>query len=268
MTDRYDRQSFLGARAQEAIATARVGIVGLGGGGSHLVQQLAHLGFSHYVLYDPDQVEESNLNRLVGATQTDALEHRPKLAVAERVLRALLPEVEIDAFAVRWQDHPLPLRSCDVIVGGLDSLLDRSELEVCARRFLVPYIDIGLGVRRIAPEPPRMSGQIVLSMPGYPCFRCIGFLNEEDLAAEARLYGDAGPRPQVVWANGLLASIATGLVVDLVTDWTESLRAPVYLTYDANSGVVLPHPRLRYAVNRACVHFPDDDIGEPTFTPL
>ena len=63
--DRYSRQSFLGPDSEEYIARCTVAIPGLGGGGSQIVQQLAHIGFQNYVLYDDDVVEESNLNRLI-----------------------------------------------------------------------------------------------------------------------------------------------------------------------------------------------------------
>jgi len=69
--------------------------------------------------------------------------------------------------------------------------------------------------------------------------RCFGFLTEERLSQEAARYGDVGPRPQVVWANGALASTAVGVAVDLLTDWTKALRTPVYLSYDGNRGTVL-----------------------------
>jgi len=54
----------------------------LGGGGSHIVQQLAHLGVGNFVLVDPDHVEETNLNRLVGATNKDAAKATPKTTVS------------------------------------------------------------------------------------------------------------------------------------------------------------------------------------------
>ncbi len=265
--ERFSRQSFLGYEAEAIVATAKIGIVGLGGGGSHIVQQLAHIGFRKFVLYDPDVVEESNLNRLVGASQDDVRKKKPKVAIAGRLIHGLLPNAQIAAIQERWQDRPDELRGCDVICGCLDRLQDRSELEVCARRFLIPYIDIGLGVRTVADERPRMAGQIVLSMPGAPCFRCLGFLNDRDLAEEAGKYGDAGPRPQVVWANGVLAATAVGIAVDLLTDWSQEIRGPVYLSYDGNAGTIASHPRLRY-VPKECVHFSTDDVGEPAYAPL
>src|SRR5262249_54509540 len=67
--DRFSRQSFLGEHSQSAIERGVIGVVGLGGGGGHVVQQLAHVGFLNYRLYDGDGVDESNLNRLVIATE-------------------------------------------------------------------------------------------------------------------------------------------------------------------------------------------------------
>jgi len=264
---RFSRQSFLGATAERAIEQATVGIVGLGGGGSHIVQQLAHIGFTNFVIYDPDRVEESNLNRLIGATREDAQKQRPKVFVAARTIHGLIASPNVTTVAARWQEDVGALRQCDLVFGCLDRLQDRSELEVCARRFVMPYIDIGLGVRIVGDEPPRMAGQVVLSVPGAPCFRCLGFLNERDLAEEAAQYGDAGPRPQVVWANGVLASTAVGIAVDLLTDWTAALRSPAYLSYDGNSGTLTPHPRLRYLRTTSCEHFPADEVGVPDFLP-
>jgi hypothetical protein len=261
---RFDRQSFLGRRSDEIIESARIGVAGLGGGGSHVVQQLAHVGFQHYVLYDNDFVEEHNLNRLIGATAADAVVKVPKIFVASRLILGLQPSAKIQVFERRWQENPGPLRSCDLIFGCVDSYAERRELETCARRYVIPYIDIGIDVHQVGNEPPRMSGQVILSMPGDLCLTCLGFLTDEKLAQEAAHYGAAGPRPQVVWANGIVASAAVAIAVDLLTDWTKSLRAPIYLSYDGNTGVVQPHIRLKYVEHsKGCPHFPASQVGEP-----
>jgi hypothetical protein len=264
MTDgRFSRQSFLGENAQGVIERAVVGLTGLGGGGSHVVQQLAHLGFLNYRIYDPDVVEDSNLNRLIGADSNDAAEGTPKIEVALRVIKGLRPGAVVEAYSQRWQDNPEPLRGCDMIFGCVDGFGERRELEACARRYLIPLIDIGMDVHVVGDEPPRMGGQVILSMPGGPCMFCLGFLNEVTLAREGERYGDAGARPQVVWPNGVLASTAVGLAVDLLTDWTRSLRRVVYMEYDGNAGTVKPHMRLQYLGGEQCSHYPLEQVGDP-----
>src|SRR5438093_1499121 len=119
--ERFSRQSFLGEEGQAAIDRCVVGVVGLGGGGGHIVQQLAHVGFLNYVLYDGDVADESNLNRLVIATEADAANGTPKIEAARGRILAVRASARIEAFQCRWQDRPGPLRTCDVVFGCVDS---------------------------------------------------------------------------------------------------------------------------------------------------
>lgn len=261
ITDRYSRQSFLGDNSENIFSNCSVGIVGLGGGGMHIAQQLAHIGFKNYVLYDAQTIELSNLNRMVGATLEDVKNKLLKIDIAERVIKNLQDNTSILKFPTRWQENPDALRGCDIIFGCVDGFSERSELESCSRRYLIPYIDIGMDVF----PPARVAGQVILSMPGGPCLRCLDFLNEEKMALEAGVYGAAGPNPQVVWSNGALASTAVGVAVNLLTDWSSSLREEVYLSYDGNSNLISVHPKAIYKSYNKCDHYPLDNIGDPIF---
>lgn len=262
MSDRFSRQSFLGPDAERIISSAKVAIVGLGGGGSHVAQQLAHVGFQNFVLYDPDSIESTNLNRLVGGTSIDVAMKLKKTLVLERVIRGLAPVAHVERIDKRWQDEPAPLRACDVIVGCVDGYRERWELQVASRRYLIPLVDIGLDVRTVPPDPPRMSGQVILSLPGGPCMRCMRFITDENMAVEAQRYGDAGANPQVVWANGVLASTAVGLIVELLTNWTARTADHAYLSYDGNACTLAPDGRTRF-IERPCRHFSPCDVGDP-----
>lgn len=266
MTERFSRQSFLGLQAQERIASVTVGVVGLGGGGSHVVQQLAHVGFQRYVLYDPDCVENSNLNRMVGSTLVDALAESSKLLVARRVIYGLQPAARVRAYPCRWQERPEPLKECEIVVGCVDGFRERDELERFCRQYLVHYVDIGMDVHGDA--PPWIGGQVIQSSPGGLCMRCMGFLTERALAQEGGEYGRAGGRPQVVWPNGVLASVAVGLVVDLVTNWTQQARTHAHLKFDGNTVKIEDSVYLQGREPDSCVHFPPSDIGDSVFRPL
>jgi len=97
--------------------------------------------------------------------------------------------------------------------------------------------------------------------------KCMAFLTDDKLGKEAALYGAAGGRPQVVWPNGVLASTAVGLAVDLLTDWTRTLRGPVYLTYDGKRNLLVRHPFMALPV-QACPHYPLDHVGDPILRKL
>ena len=268
-SSRYSRQSFLGEKSERQFANAIVAIIGLGGGGSHIAPQLAHLGFKRFRLYDSQPIEDTNLNRLMGGTAEDVRNATLKTAIAERVIRSIQEDADVEVINKNWQDEPSPLMKADVVFGCVDSFSQRQQLEAFTRRYLQPYIDIGIDVHHVGGEPPQLAGQVILSMPNHLCMTCLGFLTPERLAQEAADYGKAGPSPQVVFANGVVASAAVGICVDLLTNWTQQRRRCVYLSYYENHGIVRPHPRLAYLdMSQSCPHFPESQIGDPEFRPL
>jgi hypothetical protein len=260
---RFVRQSFLGPQSENIVGSARVGIVGLSGGGSHVAQQLAHVGFADFALFDEQRIDESNLHRLVGGTEADVAAKRLKVEIASRTILAVRGRAHVDAIPRRWQDAAEDLRTCDIVFGCLDGFDERRQLEISCRRYLIPYIDIGMDVRSVGAAPARVVGQVMLSLPGAHCMQCLGFLNERTLTQEAQRYGDAGDNPQVVWANGALASTAVGMGVDLLTGWSRRHEDAEYLSYDGNAGTLTPHVRLEFRPQAPCPHHSILGIGDP-----
>ena len=104
-SDRYSRNTALvGARGQDLIFDECVLIAGLGGLGSHVGQQLAHLGVRRFALVDPDEITESSLNRVVGAVPSDAASATPKVVVARRTIQQIQPDAEITLVQSRLDD--------------------------------------------------------------------------------------------------------------------------------------------------------------------
>jgi molybdopterin-synthase adenylyltransferase len=262
---RYERQDFLGKTSDQVLKNLRIAIVGLGGGGAHIAQQLAHVGVGHFVLFDPDRIEESNLNRLVGGSLADVREEEWKVQISSRYILSVNPEADLTLVKQKWQEKATLLRDCDVIFGCVDSFAARNELERVARRYLIPYMDIGIDVHRIDHQY-FVTGQAALSMPGEACLHCMKVLREDLLAREAAEYGDVGGRPQVVWCNGVLASIAVGIMVQLVSPWHDNSRPPCLLEYDGNLHEVRVSSSAQFLRDTFCSHFVlADDLGDPWY---
>lgn len=268
MTDKLNlkRQSFLGKDSENVLGRTRTALVGLGGGGSHIAQQLAHIGVGSFLPIDPDCMEDTNLNRLVGGTMEDVKLGTPKVDIAERVIKAVNPAAEIIKHQANWTEVTAKLRDVDVIFACVDSISCRNELEAFARRFLIPLIDIGMDVYELNGEYS-ISGQAMLSMPGKPCMRCMGLITDEALRKEATRYGAAGEKPQVVWPNGILASIAVGFFMKLVTPWETHKATPLLLEYDGDLQTVSPSNKLA-CLPGFCKHFDSlHELGDPFWTP-
>jgi hypothetical protein len=248
---RFSRNiALFGRDGQERIFAAKVGIVGLGGLGSHVAQQLSYLGVGELTYVDDDVVTLSSMNRVVGAIEADVDETK-KVFVAERVTRQVLSSAKVRSIAERLQSGAArdALSPCGSIFGCLDDDLARLELiELCARA-RVPCFDLATDTGRDA-EGPWYGGRALFSGEGERCPLCMDLLDQDAMArqgmdeaqreVDARIYGveqDALDEtgPAVVGLNGIVASLA---VMEWMV-WVTGLRAPLPLVqYRGKLGIV------------------------------
>ena len=248
----HNRQTILtGKLGQQFLETSEIGIIGLGGGGSHIVQQLALLGVGTIVAVDHDTIEESNRSRLIGSEPDDVKRKILKVEIMRRLVRESNPSIRFKGIEEKFPSEASirALKECDVLVGSLDTLESRKELQKFAWRYLIPYVDIGLTIQfehsALKQIPRRISGQVYDLIPGAACLWCAQFLTEERLLRESGglgptyIQGQQGPA-QVVSFNGVLASQAVSEVLHLITGYSERDRVPNALQFDGITGTVSP----------------------------
>lgn len=133
---RYQRNREMLSLAQQlTLFRSRVAVIGCGGLGGYIIEELARLGIGGIVAVDPDVFQEHNLNRQLYATP-DQLGRKKVEAAACRVA-AVNPAVTFrpvaEAFAE--QNGAELLRGVAVAVDALDSIPARLLLaEMCDRR--------------------------------------------------------------------------------------------------------------------------------------
>lgn len=219
--DAGDRQLLaIGPSGQAALAEATVAVIGISGGGSHVVQQLIHAGVGTLIPVDPDIVDDRNLRRVVGAVHDD-IDRTKKVMIPARLREAVRPEVEVVPM-----DGSFPstesidrLRFADVLVGCVDGWDTRDALNDFALQERIPYVDIGASIPPVRSEGMRVGGQIAIVAPDGPCLRCMGLVTDTRVAAsreQRQGYAEGVDEPQVVSINGTLASEAVTAVLMLV----------------------------------------------------
>jgi len=145
MTDRYSRQilfSAIGEAGQKKIRASKVVLVGCGALGTVSSEMLTRAGIGRLTLIDRDFVEESNLQRQSLFTEKDAHQGLPKAAVAERELRAINSDVEVEGVIedVTWQNIDRLCRDSDLIVDGTDNFETRFLINDLAVKAEIPWI--------------------------------------------------------------------------------------------------------------------------------
>jgi molybdopterin/thiamine biosynthesis adenylyltransferase len=242
---RYHRQTLAwGSAVQAVLATQRVAVVGAGGIGSHVSQQLLHLGVGSVRVIDPDRVEESNLNRTLGARLEDAMHARPKVEVVREVAASLGREeaVEVVARSVLDQDVALELAEVDFIFGCTDNLASRRLLNRVAAQYLIPYVDAGLDLEMFAEGGLRTGGgRVTVVLPDGPCLHRAEVLGTGPEAERGYVRGSADPAPAVVSFNGVVASLAVSTFLGILGAYSDNDHAR-QLLYLPLKGRVMQEP--------------------------
>jgi molybdopterin-synthase adenylyltransferase len=242
----YDRQiRAFGKDGQDVVARLRVGIVGLGGTGSVVAEQLSHLGVSDFVLIDPDVVEPTNLNRLVGSSPEDI--GRAKIDLASALIRRINPSAAVNGLAgdVTRSSVAKRLLDCDFLFGCTDSHGSRAVIQQIAYQYLIPSIDMGSVIAAKDGQVTHVNGRVQLLAPGLPCLICSGLLDSSQVrrdmmtplerANDPYILGGAEPAPAVISLNSTVSSLAVTMFLNVVTEIPGTAR---HLLYDAVEGVL------------------------------
>lgn len=285
---RFARQALIyGDAGQKLFAASNIGIIGLGGGGALLNDQLSSLGVGCLVHVDPESIDITNLPRLVGATRWDALEPlarwlpdatrdrlaRSKVAVARRVARRNNPAVEVTTVrrSVEHADAIEALIGCDYLFLAADTACARLVANAISTQYLIPMTQIGAKVRvdddgnvRDVYSVARVIGR------STGCMWCNGLIDATRLAEEAvsatqranQQYVAEIANPSVKSLNAIGAAWA----VEDFRNWYTGLGSAGQLYAVAHPQV----PRLRASVPRHDTDCPfcGDALGRGTSAPL
>lgn len=240
------RQALLtGSAGERAIHETRLVVVGLSGGGGHIVQQAAHMGFGHVVGIDADRCERSNRGRVVGMSWLDVFLRRRKTEVMRRLVRRINRNVKFTGLPelVPSEKTNEALKAADVVVGCVDNYHARADLQELTLRYGIPYVDVGLRIRAADERSVLIGGNVITSIPGRFCQWCFGFLSQERLDEETggkpRTYFEGQEKQaQVISMNGILASQAMTEVLQLVTGFAGVTGDAVIKKYDGVRGTL------------------------------
>jgi molybdopterin/thiamine biosynthesis adenylyltransferase len=118
----------------------RVAVIGCGGLGGHLIDQLARIGVGFIRAVDGDVFEPSNLNRQL-LSEVPLLGTGKAKAAADRIAR-VNPNIMIDAVEtfLTQENAPQIIAGCDAVLDGLDNIESRKILAAACREAGIPYI--------------------------------------------------------------------------------------------------------------------------------
>lgn len=249
LDDRFDRnQRLFGKEGQMTLRCTRVAVVGVGGLGTHVVQQLTLLGVGSLTLIDHEEVSQSNRNRYVGVWHSDSIPGSSKADLGRRLASLIDPSVGVTVVKEKFPSPPAltALINADYVFGCVDSDGVRFVLNEACLAYRKPLFDLASDV----PETGCYGGRVCF-IEDNGCLYCRDVLDAKEVRQllsppsarenETAVYGidrraldEVGP--SVVSVNGVVASLGV----------TEFMAAA--------TGIRKPHPHLEYRGDRGTVN--------------
>lgn len=236
----YDRQvKTFGELGQTRLNEAKIGIVGVGGTGSAVAEQLARMGVKDFVLIDSDDFEPTNLTRMHETRYTDAYPRlkkgkEAKVNLIAKRLRSIAPRIKTNLS----NENVVKKEACrllldrDVIFSCTDDHWGRALLNQVAHQYLIPVINLGVRVDSKDGKISGAAGDVSILRPGKPCLWCYGFLNPERIRSESLptdvrdgllregyVQGIDDKSPSVVSLTTTVSGLAVTLFLQLLTDF-------------------------------------------------
>jgi molybdopterin/thiamine biosynthesis adenylyltransferase len=182
----FDRQvRAFGPDIQRLLGRLHIGVVGAGGTGSGVIEQLARLGVGKLSLFDGDQLSGSNATRVHGSGAGDAGQLKVDVAAA------MVARIGFGTSIRRFPKHVTheavarELRACDIVFCCTDKQAPRGIVCRLAVRYYIPVIDRAVVVDSVDGTLRGVDGRVTTLLPGEACLFCRGRISPERIQAEA-----------------------------------------------------------------------------------
>ena len=182
----YDRQvRAFGPDIQRLLKRMHIGVVGAGGTGSAVSEQLTRLGIGNISIFDGDRLDDSNISRVYGSTV--AVVNMPKAEILANHLKKIGLGTEIKYFSeyITKEKIAKELKTCEIIFCCTDNHSSRGILNELSAQYLIPLIDMGVLIESKEEKITEIYGRVTTVLPNEACLFCRKTINPDRIRLES-----------------------------------------------------------------------------------
>lgn len=227
----FDRQvRAFGGDVQSILQSLHIGVVGAGGTGSAVAEQLIRLGVGRISVFDGDNLDTTNINRVFGSGSKDGGKHKVGLVGANSKRIGVGTRIHEYPEHISHLATALHLRDCDVVFGCTDLEAPRGLLVSLALRYYIPVFDMGVKIDSEDEKIRDVVGRVTLLLPGEACLFCRGRISAEGILYEGMSPEErenrakegyapelGSPNPAVITFTSMVASLAINELLHRLT---------------------------------------------------
>jgi hypothetical protein len=262
----FDRQILLfGTAGQNLLRGLHIGVVGVGGTGSAVAEQLTRLGIGRLTLVDDDAVTDPTPTRGYGIRVRDVSQPKAEVLAAHLNGIGLGPDIRAVVAPLHHPDALAALAHADLVFSCVDGHGARLILNRWAYAHLAPVVDLAV----LVTTQPTVSidARVTWVGPGSACLLCRGRIDtalayaenldpdrRRELAGEGYVAAAETAQPAVVTLTSLVAATAT----------TEVLLR-LFGIGDVQASEILLRPHLHETRRNRAKPRPGCFCNDPTF---
>lgn len=228
-----DRQvRAFGPGTQEILTGLHVGVVGAGGTGSAVIEQLLRLGVGELTTTDEQALTDSNVTRVYGSGLRD--EGMPKVENIERLAAHIGLGTKVNPIRGSVCDEAVAkkLRDCDLVFGCTDDYQGRTVLNRLAVWYHIPVIDMAVSIDSEGGTIREITGRVTILRAGAGCLLCRGRIPQDKLQAdvlrrhlpeEGVARAREGYAPELGMPDPAVITFTTGVAARAVTELFQML---------------------------------------------
>lgn len=200
----FDRQvRAFGPDGQAVLKRLRVGIVGAGGTGSAVAEQLLRLGVGEIIVIDGQLLDRSNVTRVYGSQLENAGTSKAEIVFNNAAKVGLGTTVRPYQSKVTALTAAERLAHCDVVFGCTDDHAGRAVLTRMPAALLQILIDCGVKLDSKDGNLKGIYGRVSVVDPGGPCLMCHGDVDPARIRDETMSADELALRQQQGYAPEL-----------------------------------------------------------------
>lgn len=242
----FDRQiRAFGPNGQETLKRLRVGVVGAGGTGSAVAEQLLRLGVGEIIVIDGQRLDRSNVTRVYGSHLENVGTNKAEIVFNNAGKIGLGTTVRPYQSKVTALTAAERLVHCDVVFGCTDDHTGRAVLTRMPPALLQLLIDCGVFLDSKDGNLKGIYGRVSVVDPGGPCLVCHGDVDparirDETMSAdELALRQQQGyapeldiPDPAVITYTTMTAALALNELLGRLFGFTDQTNHLLLLAHD------------------------------------
>ena len=213
----FDRAKLIPWWSQDVVSSSKVLVIGAGAIGNETLKNLALLGVGEIFICDMDIISVSNLSRTVLFGIDDVGKYKAEVAATRVKQMSNNPECKVDYFIgdiVNQLGHGV-FRRFDIVLGCLDNMMTRANVNRRCCLFSKPYMDAGISGLGLS-----------LNVHHYPQSSCLECgMDSKDIARERMVRYSCDVFKKRASSQGHVATVLISTAIVSALQVQEAIKA-------------------------------------------